>query len=705
MRTLRLILLVPLAAACSNDVSTDTLGDPSSRVIPPNGAITGSLTYQGPRPCSANGHIVGNALILVFDRRNPPPPAGLATTAVNFAVVEGDRLFASEPAWTGSTPYCPQEHGFTDTITASAPFSVGPLAGASYILQAFYDYTGNFLPNFKFRQLPEKGDVGGGAIDIAAALQPINQNPNYLPSYTAVDVGIPEAGDAGGPIPNFRLPANGFVAQNVQVTLGKVFDTTRPYFYAQGMTYQGTPTTMKYPSQTLTVAQDSDKKYGGTPTGIPGALELKDGNADIVNNYAPILTIPQDIQTYAPPVDPVSSLQGGSNTFEQGGKSPASGITYSGLPHLRLVFGAGSGTPTATRSPFNMQILPFSTKDPLANGIQLWRGEFLTKDAKGNPIYQGQYIPEGFPVPFFWPLIVLSKLQSDETADPGFANDPANLLAQGDATHPVVIMQGITLWSATPDAANGSSNTNNDNLFQTASGVAAAILGPLGKAGGVTANINADGSPMIYGQDHITVMIRPAAICFNSLFDNNTSDKRGNVVTPYLYSESADYINFGATPAPKANTPVVPIDLLDNNDPSRFQASTLVKAPDPKHWAGAKAPPAIEGCLPTGRYAINVVYPDGQAWTVPNEAGACTGDATGEGGTEWNNANITCKIQQRPVVRSQGPRAVVEIVKTTNPNHCKADDSCVVKCGTDAACVSKCAVPAVPAICLPTQSQ
>jgi hypothetical protein len=29
------------------------------------------------------------------------------------------------------------------------------------------------------------------------------------------------------------------------------------------------------------------------------------------------------------------------------------------------------------------------------------------------------------------------------------------------------------------------------------------------------------------------------------------------------------------------------------------------------------------GCLPTGRYGINVVYPTGQAWTVPNEAGSC----------------------------------------------------------------------------------
>jgi hypothetical protein len=29
------------------------------------------------------------------------------------------------------------------------------------------------------------------------------------------------------------------------------------------------------------------------------------------------------------------------------------------------------------------------------------------------------------------------------------------------------------------------------------------------------------------------------------------------------------------------------------------------------------------GCLPQGNYAMNVVYPTGQAWTLPNEAGVC----------------------------------------------------------------------------------
>jgi hypothetical protein len=677
MRT-PLLLLLPLAAAaaCSNDIMTDNLGDPSSRVIPPNGAITGTVTYLGPRPCSANGHIIGNALVLVFDRRNPPPPAGLAVTAINFAVVEGDVLFANEPRWGGSKTYCPVDHGFTEQVSASGSFAVGPLAGASYVLQSFYDYTGNFLPNFKFRELPEKGDVGGGAVDVPAALQPINQNPNYTGDYVPVDVGIPrpvEAGAPAGTIPLYDLPSDGYVADNVQVTLGHEFTTTRPYFFAQGMTFAGTK---------LTMAQSSDTAHTlGSNTGITGSVDLGDPN------YAPILTIPQDIKTFAPPVSAVESMQKGANLFEQGGTS-ATGVTYSGLPHLRLVWSAGQG-PTkanqnsvATAPPFNMQIAPFAPTMPATTGsIDVWRGEFLTTDAMtpsdpsptGNPWWQGQYIPEGFPVPFLWPLVVLSKLVDD----PGHANDPASLTAQGDATHPVVILQGITLTSGS--AVSGS--TDNDSLFQTASPVGGGIVATSPVALG--AYLDSKGNPNISQQDHVTAMIRPAVICFNTLFDNNNSNKHGNIVTPYLTSESADF-NFSGMPTPKPKTPVVPLDLLTNNDPSRFQATPLVEAPP--GWKPG-TPPAVEGCLPTGRYAINLVYPDGQAWTVPNEAGACTGDATGEGGTDWTK--LTCTLQQRPVIRSQGVRAVVEIVKTTNPKNC-------VKGG---------AVPPVPPICLPVPTQ
>jgi hypothetical protein len=211
--------------------------------------------------------------------------------------------------------------------------------------------------------------------------------------------------------------------------------------------------------------------------------------------------------------------------------------------------------------------------------------------------------------------------------------------------------------------------TDSDSLYTTVA-TSVGILNPS------TPFVDNTGNPRVFTQDHITALLRPATICFNTLFDPNNSDKRGNIVTPFLFGETTD-----ATP--KENVPIVPVDLLTNGDPARFQVTNLVKAPS--GWQPG-TPPAIQGCLPKGRYAINVVYPDGQAWTVPNEAGACTGVATGEGTTNWTEAIPTCTLQKRDVVRSQGPRAVVEIVGPDDPKNCKVGA----------------AVPPVPAICLPT---
>ena len=701
MRIHRWFFLLPLASAfaCSNNVQVDTLGDPASRVITPSGVIRGFVTYQGPHPCSQNGHIVGNAILLVFDRRNPPPPAGLGGLTglpQNFVSVEGDALFVNEPRWGGSDRYCPKDHGVADVVTVSAPFVVSPMPGGSYIIAAFYDYTGNFLPTFKFRNIPEMGDIGGGTVDTVAALQPINQNADYMPTFLPVDVGIPRPvpQDAGaGTVPIYDIPDQGYVADNVQVTVGSALALTRPYFYAQGMSVATTPGTTGGLQLSVTPAQSSEQTHDKTSTtfsntGIAGSVDINDPH------YAPLLTIPQDIRTFAPPTDPVTSLANGANLFEAGGTS-ATGVKYLGLPHLRLLGGVGASQMSVGKaSPFNMQLFPYSPalSDGTAlsgqvGGFNVWRSGFLTSDPSfwpknsasdplpsSFPAWRGQFIPEGWPVPNYWPLVVLSKLVDD----PGHTKDPAALTAQGSATEPVVIMQGITLTgAATP---TGTSDPDVDSLIATAS-----AAGLSGKKLGTGAGFK-DGEPIIGVQDHLTVMLRPAAVCFNTLFDPNNSDKHGQLVTPYLYSESADY-TFSGQPAPKPNTPVVPLDLLTNDDPSRVQVTNLIEAPAKgatgKPFVPGTDPPANVGCLPKGRYAINVVYPDGQAWTVPNEAGACTGTATGEGDTNWKT--LTCTLQSRPVIQSQGTRAVVEIVGPTDPNNCKVGA----------------AVPPTPAMCLP----
>jgi hypothetical protein len=155
--------------------------------------------------------------LLVFDRRNPPPPAGLASTAVNFTVVPGDVLFANEPRYTGPELSCAGGQ-----VNASASFTIAPLDAGSYQIVAFYDLEGEFRPTFKIRNLPRQGDVGGGYIDAADALAHLG-DPNYQPIYLPVDVG------AGG-----VMPPAGFVRDNVPVTIGAVLPLARPYFYPDG---------------------------------------------------------------------------------------------------------------------------------------------------------------------------------------------------------------------------------------------------------------------------------------------------------------------------------------------------------------------------------------------------------------------------------------------------------------------------------------
>ena len=85
-RSLHSVVLVSLvvatgAVACGDVPVDDERND--QRLFPARGVIRGTVTYVGPRPCSRDGHIVGNANVLVFDRRNPPPPVGIATAAHN----------------------------------------------------------------------------------------------------------------------------------------------------------------------------------------------------------------------------------------------------------------------------------------------------------------------------------------------------------------------------------------------------------------------------------------------------------------------------------------------------------------------------------------------------------------------------------------------------------------------------------------------
>ncbi|MGH7330687.1 MAG: hypothetical protein ACREJX_20240, partial [Polyangiaceae bacterium] len=139
----------------------------------------------------------------------------------------------------------------------------------------------------------------------------------------------------------------------------------------------------------------------------------------------------------------------------------------------------------------------------------------------------------------------------------------------------------------------------------------------------------------------LTTLIRTSVICF----DPRHIDQGGVLVTPHLTGPSAD-----------------PTEVVPPDGKPLFDANAILAAE-------AKLIRKVDvGCLPTGRYEINLVYSTGQAWTVPNEAGSCSADegAPGPaptGGTAPPPDGLQgCSHQPRAVMPSQGTRAVLEIV-------------------------------------------
>ena len=423
-------------------------------------------------------------------------------------------------------------------------------------------------------KLPEQGDIGGGDIDTADALKASNaSNPNYQPHFLPVDVGTPQPTQAGAPdgsIPNFTIPPSGVVVDNLTVTVGASLPSARPYFYPAGLSVSFDPGSGSIGTKEV----QSSAAAPTTLAGI-GATTEKDPN------YDPILTMPADIAVLAPPTNNMDEPS--VNNFE------------SKFPHLLLHWGVPKAeAAVAAAQPFHFQLPPAGQP-----GFTVWQNALFDATAQK---WVPQDIPEGGGIPSLWPLVVLNRIDT--------SSDPSSIKSQGDATHPVVILQGITLLGG-----DGSGDpTKADTLFNTGSA----------EAFGSLFDVKA-GQPTVYTQDHLTVLVRPAVLCFNTLFDANNPDKRGVLVTPHITAMTADLT--GAVTAP-----IVPEAAL-----SSPQLASLVSGVP------------VAGCLPTGRYSINIVYPDGQAWTVPNESGAC---AAAEGAT--NYTNLTCTSSR---VRSSARRA------------------------------------------------
>lgn len=556
-----LLLMAIGAQACGESSVDDKRAD--RRLFPVKGVIQGVITYTGQRPCSRSGHIVGNVLVLVFDKRNPPPPSGLANTAVNFGVVPGDTLFANEPRNPQSDLYCPENNGIQDSILVSAPFVISPMDEGQYIIQAFYDSTADFLPTFKIRNLPKAGDVLGGYVDTIDAAKHIG-DINYQPLFLPVNIGYPDPKSSSGT--GFTIPSEGFVADNVAVTIGVRTPLPRPYFYPKG----------------------SDTRAMGTPP--KGSAESCTGPDDPGCDYVPVVTMPQDYHVKALPTGPTES-----NINEQN-DSFLSIDLMAGVPDAELT--AGAATVNDPKLPFHFQTAPYAK----GGGLLTWK----------DPTRK---IPETLLVPHIWPLVVFAKLQ-DSPDGTIRSTDPQALLPQGSKTDPVVIVQGLTVWR--------------DHLFETTA------FGNLPKPAAGPDDPDAR-------IDHVRVLIRPSVVCFHS---GDAISEGGILVTPFQKGED-----------PGSGMPERQKDIAD--------LPAVIAALAPITRAGSAPQYA---CLPPGRYGINAVYPTGQAWTVPNEAGSCSKLEGKTQGDFTPNYTLACSDKPRPVLYSQGTRAVLEIV--ANPAGC-----------------------------------
>lgn len=132
----------------------------------------------------------------------------------------------------------------------------------------------------------------------------------------------------------------------------------------------------------------------------------------------------------------------------------------------------------------------------------------------------------------------------------------------------------------------------------------------------------------------MTVLVRPSVICFNP----NNIQAGGVLVTPH-------------------QTGV---------DPSSGMQEPIINEMAVRAALGSQVNSIVYRCMPKGRFQVNVVWPTGQAWTTPNEAGSC---ATTEGTTDFTN--LTCPIKPRPILYSQGNRAILEIIDPVDPSYCQ----------------------------------
>lgn len=221
-----------LAVATACNPRTDSQRRVGGASPDPLGIIAGDILYVGPRPqCRWTDTdppqpvaIAGNAIMLLFDYDNPPPPAGSATTAQSLYSMNGSDIFNLSDCM----PLAPTADDLRPimrsgrfewpriALGAGPAESDGSLPTRDYQIRGFYDDDGDFNPFFGTRNLGTAGDIGGGALVDAQAAVPIFRHIVFHHVDTQ-------------PL--------GERVEGVAVTLGARIDTERPMFTVEDTTH------------------------------------------------------------------------------------------------------------------------------------------------------------------------------------------------------------------------------------------------------------------------------------------------------------------------------------------------------------------------------------------------------------------------------------------------------------------------------------
>lgn len=572
---------------CDKNLLVD---DPTQNpgILGPRGVIRGTATYLGPGPCLKNGQVEGFAIVLLFAYNNPPPPDGLASTALNFATIPGEKLFYNYPrpaTGPGSADpkfkdqsLCPAPD--SPVVTASAPFSIEQIGnavtlpdgssvvqGGSFQVRGFYSRQGRFNALFGFANLPLAGDVGGGAIaDIRAA----------SPKYAQIDVGVPYNGaDVPGVVKkgDLVIPASGFVRDSVAVTYGLTLMSNRPFFhidYAASKSYTYADPTIDFQKDYPCDADVTGPCRYGTPkaaTDTEGRIVLRQDHA--ITSQTKSLCF----ATKGPGCDAFEYAQASFTQirFKFGFPgNPADPKQTDAWLAKNAKPNAPVSADKAVRPYYNVDPTEFGAAIPTSTKFMLTRQ--FTAAGKPEILRDNDTLESVAQIAQIYPTVVLSKLVEDENGE--IAMPPRS------QTDPAVVIQTITLrdW---PGSSNGSMKATSESgpiYGDLSDGTGADPTQPLAKPNGFEL------------QDGFTALVRPSTLCIHT-----KKDLRGTLVTPVRLD-----------PNPRNGyTPIVIKSKLLANNPNRVKDVAF-------------------GCLPPGHYSVNVVEATGQAWSFPNLMGYCS---------------------------------------------------------------------------------